>query len=49
MNNKRLSLITLLLLVFASGLLAGCNKETPAEHKNQSPEQQKLRREKEGD
>jgi hypothetical protein len=49
MKQKRLSLITLLLLVFAGGLLAGCNKETPAEHKNQSPEQQKLRQEKKGD
>jgi uncharacterized lipoprotein YajG len=50
MKSKRFSLVTLLIIVFAGGMLAGCSsKETEAEFKSETPEQKQLRQEKKGD
>lgn len=49
MKQKRFSLVTLFLLVFAGGLLAGCSKPDPeADFKNETPEQKQMRQEKKG-
>jgi hypothetical protein len=51
MTKRPLSLLPLLTLVFACGLLAGCNNapDEATKLKNETPEQKQLRQEKKGD
>ena len=50
MSNKRFALISLLLLVFAGGMLAGCggNPDPAADRKNEPADVKEMRKEKEG-